>query len=237
MMNYKESVVIMKKELSGYFTTPIAYIVITVFLVITGWFFFSTFFLYNQAELRGFFQLLPLVLSFVVPAVTMRLFSEEKHSGSFEILMTLPVSARDVVLGKLLAGAAFVAIMLAPTLSYAVSAALAGSLDPGPVVGGYLGALLLGLAFSAIGVFASSLSKNQIVAFIIGLSICLVMTLADKFLFFLPSPFLNAVEYIGADFHFRNISRGIIDSRDILYFLSVAAIAFIGTVRLLGDRR
>ncbi|MCU0844865.1 MAG: ABC transporter permease [Spirochaetes bacterium] len=236
-MNYKESVVIMKKELSGYFTTPIAYIVITVFLVITGWFFFSTFFLYNQAELRGFFQLLPLVLSFVVPAVTMRLFSEEKHSGSFEILMTLPVSARDVVLGKLLAGAAFVAIMLAPTLSYAVSAALAGSLDPGPVVGGYLGALLLGLAFSAIGVFASSLSKNQIVAFIIGLSICLVMTLADKFLFFLPSPFLNAVEYIGADFHFRNISRGIIDSRDILYFLSVAAIAFIGTVRLLGDRR
>ncbi len=237
MMNYKESVIIMKKELSGYFTTQIEYIVITVFLVVTGWFFFSTFFLYNQAELRGFFQLLPLVLSFVVPAVTMRLFSEEKHSGSFEILMTLPVSARDVVLGKLLAGAAFVAIMLAPTLSYAVSAALAGSLDPGPVVGGYLGALLLGLAFSAIGVFASSLSKNQIVAFIIALIICLVMTLADKFLFFLPSPFLNAVEYIGADFHFRNISRGIIDSRDILYFLSVAAIAFIGTVRLLGDRR
>ncbi|HSV97670.1 MAG TPA: ABC transporter permease [Spirochaetota bacterium] len=236
-MNYKESVQIMKKELSGYFTTPIAYIVITVFLVITGWFFFSTFFLYNQAELRGFFQLLPLVLSFVVPAVTMRLFSEEKHSGSFEILMTLPVSARDVVLGKLLAGAAFVAIMLAPTLFYAFSAALVGSLDPGPVIGGYLGALLLGLAFSAIGVFASSLTKNQIVAFIIGLIICLVMTLADKFLFFLPSPLLNAVEYIGADFHFRNFSRGIIDSRDILYFLSVAAIAFIGTVRLLEERR
>ncbi len=236
-MNYKEPVVIMKKELSGYFTTPIAYIVITVFLVITGWFFFSTFFLYNQAELRGFFQLLPLVLSFVVPAITMRLFSEEKHSGSFEILMTLPVSARDVVLGKLLAGTAFVAIMLLPTLSYAVSAALVGSLDPGPVVGGYLGALFLGLAFSAVGVFASSLSKNQIVAFIVGLIICLALTLVDKFLFFLPSPFLNAVEYAGADFHFRNISRGIIDSRDILYFLSVAAIAFIGTVRLLEERR
>jgi ABC-type transport system involved in multi-copper enzyme maturation permease subunit len=118
----------------------------------------------------------------------MRLFSEEKHSGSFEILMTLPVSMRDVVLGKLLAGAAFVALMLAPTLSYAVSAALVGSLDPGPVIGGYLGALLLGLAFSAAGVFASSLTRNQIVAFIVGLVICLTLTLIDKFLFFLPAP-------------------------------------------------
>lgn len=236
-MNFKQPLTIMRKELSGYFTTPIAYIVITVFLVITGWFFFSTFFLYNQAELRGFFQLLPLVLSFVVPAVTMRLFSEEKHSGSFEILMTLPVSASDVVLGKLLAGAAFVALMLAPTLSYAVSAALVGSLDPGPVIGGYLGALLLGLAFSAAGVFASSLTRNQIVAFIVGLVICLTLTLIDKFLFFLPAPLQSAIEFMGADFHFRNISRGIIDSRDIVYFLSLAAVAFLGTVRMLEERR
>ncbi len=103
--------------------------------------------------------------------------------------MTLPVSVRDVVLGKLFAGAAFVAIMLVPTLSYAVSAALVGSLDPGPVVGGYLGALLLGLAFSAVGVFASSLSKNQIVAFIIGLIICLVLTLVDNSCSFCLRPF------------------------------------------------
>lgn len=227
----------MKKELMSYFATPIAYIVITVFLIITGWFFFSTFFLYGQAELRGFFQLLPIMLSFVVPAVTMRLFSEEKNTGSFEILMTLPVSTEGVVVGKLLAGTVFVTVMLAPTLFYAISVALVGSLDWGPVLGGYLGAVLLGGAFSAIGVFSSSLSKNQIIAFIIGLAICLVLVLIDKFLFFLPAPLLNIFEYLGADYHFRNISKGIIDSRDILYFLSVIAIALIGTTKILEERR
>ena len=236
-MKFSESTSIMKKELMSYFATPIAYIVITVFLIITGWFFFSTFFLYGQAELRGFFQLLPIMLSFVVPAVTMRLFSEEKNIGSFEILMTLPVSTEGVVVGKLLAGTVFVSVMLAPTLFYAISVALVGSLDWGPVLGGYLGAVLLGGAFSAIGVFSSSLSKNQIIAFIIGLAICLVLVLIDKFLFFLPAPLLNIFEYLGADYHFRNISKGIIDSRDILYFLSVIAIALIGTTKILEERR
>lgn len=236
-MRYRETRAVVRKELASYFATPVAYIVITVFLAVTGWFFFSTFFLYGQAELRAFFQLLPLMLSFVVPAVTMRLFAEEKHSGSFEILMTLPVSTRDVVAGKMLAGSIFVMIMLAPTILYAVSVALVGSLDPGPVIGGYIGAALLGGAYSAIGVFASSLTKNQIVAFIIGLAVCLTLTLVDKFLFFLPSGLLNVLEYLGADYHFRNISRGIIDTRDILYFLSLIAIALIGTTKLIEERR
>jgi len=236
-MRYRETRAVVRKELASYFATPVAYIVITVFLAVTGWFFFSTFFLYGQAELRAFFQLLPLMLSFVVPAVTMRLFAEEKHSGSFEILMTLPVSTRDVVAGKMLAGSIFVMIMLAPTILYAVSVALVGSLDPGPMIGGYIGAALLGGAYSAIGVFASSLTKNQIVAFIIGLAICLTLTLVDKFLFFLPSGLLNVLEYLGADYHFRNISRGIIDTRDLLYFLSLIAIALIGTTKLIEKRR
>jgi len=235
-MKYRESLTIMKKELMGYFTTPIAYIVITVFLIITGWFFFSTFFLYGQAELRAFFQLLPMILSFVVPAVTMRLFAEEKHSGSFEILMTLPVSIEEVVIGKLLAGTVFVAIMLAPTLFYAVSIMFVGSLDFGPVIGGYIGAILLGGAFSGIGVFASALTKNQIVAFIIGVAVCLTLSLIDKFLFFLPSPILNFLEFLGSDYHFRNISRGILDSRDIIYFLSIMAISLIASSKLLEER-
>jgi ABC-2 type transport system permease protein len=226
----------MRKELLGYFTTPVAYIVITVFLVIAGWFFFSTFFLYGQAELRAFFQLLPIILSFVVPAVTMRLFAEEKHSGSFEILMTLPVTATDVVIGKILSGTVFTAIMLVPTLFYAISVAMVGSLDIGPVAGGYIGAILLGGAFAGIGVFSSALTKNQIVAFIIGLAVCLALSLVDKFLFFLPAPVLGFLEYLGADYHFRNISRGIIDSRDILYFLSIMALSLIGTVKILEDR-
>ncbi len=237
MNKSNNALTIMKKELMSYFTTPIAYIVISVFLIVTGWFFFSTFFLYNQAELREFFRLLPVIFAFVIPAVSMRLFSEEKNTGTFEILMTLPVSINDVVIGKLLASTVFVALMLLPTVIYAISVVFIGSLDIGPVVGGYLGALLLGAAFSAIGVFSSSLTKNQIVAFIVGLVICLALTLIDKFLFFLPGSILNIFEYFGADYHFRNITRGIIDSRDIIYFLSVVAIGVIGTKQILEERR
>ena len=237
MNKMNKSFIIMKKELMSYYTTPIAYIVISVFLVVTGWFFFSTFFLYKQAELRDFFKLLPVIFAFTIPAVSMRLFSEEKNIGSFEILMTLPVSIYDVVIGKLLASGVFVILMLLPTIIYALTASLVGAPDYGPIVGGYLGAILLGLAFSSIGVFSSSLTKNQIIAFIIGLLICLFLTLIDKFLFFLPTSILDVMEYLGADYHFRNISRGIIDSRDIIYFLSVTAIGVIGTVQILEERR
>jgi ABC-2 type transport system permease protein len=216
---------ILGKELKSYFIAPIAYIVIAIFLLITGWFFFSTFFLYNQASLRNFFGLLPVIFSFIVPAVTMRLFSEELHAGSYEVLMTLPVTFSEVIIGKFLAAVAFVAVMLLPTLSYAVTIALLGKLDPGPVIGGYIGALFLGALFSAIGLLASALTRNQIIAFIIGMSICFTLTLIDKMLYFLPESFLGALEYVGADFHFQNIAKGILDSRDILYFVSSSFVA------------
>jgi len=209
------------KEFTSYFLSPIAYIVISIFLLVTGWFFFTTFFLYNQANLRNFFALLPLVFSFVIPAITMRLFSEEISTGSYEVLLTMPVTFLDAVLGKFLAGVAFVAAALIPTLAYPITVSFLGRLDWGPVVGGYIGAILLGGAFSAIGLFASSLTRNQITAFIIGMAICFTLTLIDKMLFFLPRSMLGVLEYIGSDFHFQNISKGIIDSRDILYFLSV----------------
>ncbi|MDY6968711.1 MAG: ABC transporter permease subunit [Spirochaetota bacterium] len=237
MNRFKKSFIIMNKELASFFTTPVAYIVITIFLVITGWFFFSTFFLYGQAELRAFFQLLPIIFSFVIPAITMRLFSEEENSGSLEILMTLPLKTFDVVVGKFLASTVFIIIMLIPTLVYAFSISFVGSLDYGPVLGGYFGAVLLGGAYSAVGLFASSITKNQIVAFMIALVICLMLTLLDKFLFFLPASILGFVEYLGADFHFRNISRGIIDSRDLIYFLSVMIIGILVTIQILEERR
>ncbi len=213
---------IFRKEFRTYFVSPIAYIVISIFLLVTGWFFFMTFFLYNQADLRNFFILLPMIFSFVVPAITMRLFSEELNVGSYEILLTLPVTFRDVILGKFLASTAFIAAMLVPTLAYPITVSAIGHLDWGPVAGGYIGAIMLGAAFSAIGLFASSLTRNQIIAFIIGLAICFALTLIDKMLFFLPQSLLGVFEYLGADFHFQNISKGIIDSRDILYFLSVS---------------
>jgi len=220
---------IAQKELKGYFASPIAYIVISIFLIVVGWFFFSTFFLFNQASLRNFFALLPIVFAFVIPAVTMRLFSEEVNVGTYEILLTMPVTFREVVLGKFLAGVAFVAAMLLPTLAYPVTVSLLGDLDWGPVIGGYVGAILLGSAFSAVGLFASSLTRNQIVAFIMGVAICFVLVLIDKILFFLPTPLVGVLEYLGADFHFENISRGILDSRDIFYFLSVTFVGLYAT--------
>ncbi|MBN1932610.1 MAG: ABC transporter permease subunit [Desulfobacterales bacterium] len=212
---------IFSKELKDYFISPIAYIVISVFLLVTGWLFFTTFFLYNQADLRNFFNLLPITFAFVIPAVTMRLFSEEFNVGSYEILLTLPVTFRDIIIGKFLAGVVFIAAILIPTLSYPIFIAFLGQLDWGPVIGGYAGALLLGAAFSAIGLFASALTRNQIIAFIVGLVICFSLTVIDKMLFFFPERLLGVIGYIGADFHFQNISKGIIDSRDILYFLSI----------------
>jgi len=220
---------IFRKELRTYFVSPIAYIVISIFLIVVGWFFFSTFFLFNQASLRSFFTLLPIVFAFVIPAVTMRLFSEELNVGTYELLLTMPVTFREVVLGKFLAGVAFVAAMLLPTLAYPVTVSLLGELDWGPVIGGYVGAILLSSAFSAVGLFASSLTRNQIVAFIVGVAICFALVLIDKILFFLPAPLVGVLQYLGADFHFENISRGILDSRDILYFLSVTFIALYAT--------
>lgn len=220
---------IFKKEFAAYFISPIAYIVISVFLLVTGWFFFMTFFLQNQASLRDFFALLPITFSFVIPAVTMRLFSEELNVGSYEILLTMPVTFRDVILGKFLAAVAFVVAMLLPTLGYAITVSFLGQLDWGPVIGGYAGAVLLGAAFSAIGLFASSITRNQIIAFIVSMAVCFMLTLLDKMLFFLPQSMLAIMEYLGADFHFENISRGIIDSRDILYFLSVVFVSLYGT--------
>jgi ABC-2 type transport system permease protein len=212
---------IMGKELKDFFISPIAYIVISVFLLVTGWLFFSTFFVYNQADMRNFFNLLPLTFAFVVPAITMRLFAEELNTGSYETLLTLPVAFRDIIIGKFLAGVFFVCAILVPTLAYPLFIAWLGELDWGPVVGGYAGAVMLGAAFTALGLFASALTRNQIIAFISGAVICFILTTIDRMLFFFPPPILNVVNYLGASSHFQNVAKGIIDSRDVLYFLSL----------------
>ncbi len=228
---------VMEKELKDYFVTPIAYIVITIFLIVTGWFFFSTFFLYNQANLRSFFTLLPLIFSFVVPAIAMRLFAEELSRGSYELLRTMPLTFSDIILGKFLAGLLMTAALLVPTIAYPISIAFLGQLDWGPVVGGYFGALLLGGAFTAIGLFSSAITHNQIVAFIVGAAICFTLTLISKMLYFFPESVLDILQYLGADFHFSNISKGIIDSRDLIYFFSVIVVALYGTYLVLLQKK
>ena len=225
----RQALSICRKEFNSYFTSPIAYIVIAIFLLVTGWFFFATFFLFNPASLRNFFSLLPSVFAFVVPAVTMRQLAEELNVGSYETLLTLPVGFTDVVLGKFLAAVAFIAAMLVPTLVYPVTVALLGALDWGPVVGGYLGALALGAAFAAVGLFASAVTRNQIVAFIVGLAICFALTLVDQMAIFMPRGFTPVFSYLAADVHFQNVAKGVVDTRDIVYFASVCFVGLYAT--------
>lgn len=217
------------KEFKDYFISPIAYIVISFFLIVTGWFFFSTFFIYGRADLRDFFALLPMTFSFFIPAVTMRMFAEEKNVGSYESLLTMPVSFSHIALGKFFAASAFAAAMLLPTLSYPLFISFIGDVDLGPVAGGYLGAILLGGAYCSIGLFASALTRNQIIAFIIGCAMCFTLAIIDRMLFFIPERLVPIVEYLSANAHFTNISKGIIDSRDLIYFASVIFIFIFST--------
>ena len=232
----KQITIIAIKEFKDYFISPIAYIVISLFLIVTGWFFFSTFFIYGRADLRDFFSLLPITFSFIVPAITMRLFAEEKNVGSYETLLTMPVSFFDIALGKFFAATLFTVSMLVPTLSYPLFISFIGQLDPGPVAGGYIGAVFLASAYCAMGLFASSLTRNQIVSFIIGCALCFTLTILDRLLFFMPPKIISVVNYIGASSHFMNISKGIIDSRDILYFVSVVFIFIFSTYIVMHEK-
>ena len=224
------ALVIMKREMGAYFASPIAYIVTGLFLLIAGILFFLFFFLQNRAELRSYFSLLPVLFSFFIPALTMRLFAEEKRNGSLETLLTLPVTVTGVVAGKYLAAFISAAVMVAPTLLYIIPLVIFGSPDFGPVIGGFLGALFLCAAFSAIGVFASSITKNQIIAFFVGFIICIILTMIDSFLIFLPTQIVNMLSYISANAHFTSVSRGIIDTRDLIYFISLTVFFFYATV-------
>jgi ABC-2 type transport system permease protein len=233
----RQALLIFNKEFKDYFLSPIAYIVIAVFLLVTGWLFFSTFFGYGQADLRHFFNLLPLIFALVVPVITMRLFSEELNVGSYEILLTLPVTFQDIILGKFMAGVAFVTAILLPTLAYPIFISFLGDLDWGVVVGSYIGSFLLGAAFTAIGLLASSLTRNQIIACIVGMAICAVLAIIDKMLFFFPQSILNVVAYLSASIHFENIAKGIVDSRDVLYFLSIVFIGLYATHLVMQEKK
>jgi ABC-2 type transport system permease protein len=224
---------IFRRELRSYFNSPVAYVVIIVFLGIIGWFFTSNLFLMNVASLRVVFELVPLVFLFFVPAITMRLLAEEKKSGTLELLTTKPVRDVEIILGKFLAAWALLAAALAPTLLYVVSVGLLGSLDIGPVFTGYLGLLLMGGVYVAIGLLASSLTENQIVAFIISFLIILALFLMDKVLMYVPEAFASTLEFLAIDYHFSNIARGVIDSRNIIYFGSLLGMSlYLATVSL-----
>lgn len=229
--------VMVKRELSAWFNSFIVWLVTSLFILITGFMFFSTFFLANEADLRYFFELLPVLFAFFIPAITMRLFSEETRSGSLETLLTLPVSAEDAVLGKYLAALISCASLLVPSLFYVLACCVFGSPDAGPIIGGYLGAIFLAAAFCSIGLFASAISKNQIVAFFTAFAICIVLAMIDQFAIILPAGIADFLTYFSAATHFSSVSKGIIDSRDILYFLTLTLIFLGFTVKAVKARR
>ena len=224
---------ISKRELRTYFNSPVAYIVVTVFMLLAGYLFFNTVFIEKQAEMRGYFGLVPMLFTFIIPAMTMRLIAEEKGSGTIELLITMPVRDWEVVVGKFLAALGLLAVLLALTLVYAFTLASIGPIDKGPTFGGYLGLLLMGASYVAIGVMASSFTRNQIVAFILAFAICFALYLFGRVVQIVPPALQPIISFLSIDNHFESISRGVIDTRDIIYYLSVIAVSLvIATVSL-----
>lgn len=227
-----------KKELMSYFNSPIAYIFIGVFLIAGNWLFFNAFFLAGQASLRNYFALLPWIFLFLSPAITMRLWAEEKKSGTMELLLTLPVTDWQAVLAKFFSALAFLFFSLILSVTLPISAAYLGNLDKGPVIGGYLSALFLGGSYLALGLFISSLTKNQIIAFILSLAASFAFFImgADFVLAGAPAIFAPIMKYFGLGSHFYNIAKGVIDTKDIIYYLSFIFLFLWLNVRVIERR-
>lgn len=213
------------RELRAYFDGPVAYIVVVTFLAVTGWLFFSQLFLVDRATARMLFAPSPfspsLLIVVLAPAVTMRLIAEERKTGTIELLTTMPITDTQAVLGKFLAAFGLLAVALVLTLAYPISVSLIGSLDWGPVVAGYIGLLLFSASLLAIGIFCSSLTDNQIVAFIVGFLVCAALYYVYWLQILLPPTWAPLLEYSSVSYHLDNMARGVIDSRDVLYYLSL----------------
>lgn len=230
---------IFKKEFKSYFNSPIAYIFITFFLGISSWLFFRTFFISAQADMRGLFGLMPWIFLFFIPAVTMKLWAEEKKLGTAEILMTLPIRDYEVVIGKFLASFGLLAVTALFSLGLPISVIILGDPDGGTVICGYLGLLLMGGAYLSIGLFASTLTENQIVAFILGISACFLLLIIGEeiVLFSTPGWLYPIFSYLGLGTHYSSILRGVIDSRDIIYYLSIMGFFLYLSTLLIESRK
>jgi len=229
---------IYRKELRSFFTSPMAYIFLVVFALVNGYFFTNTFFLYGQSDMRALFSIVPLVYLFFIPAVSMGLISREKSIGTIEIISTLPIKERDIVLGKYMAGLSLILVALCTTFLHYITLINVGTnIDHGAVFTGYLGLALLGGVYTSIGVFSSSLTENQVVAFIVGIAIVLMFFLMDKLLVFMPAYLAGVIQYLSTDFHLSNISRGVIDTRNLIYFGSVIGFFLFMTTRVLESRK
>jgi ABC-2 type transport system permease protein len=231
------ALVISRREIRTYFNSPVAYIVVTVFTIITGYLFFTQLFLEKQADMRGFFGIMPLLYTFLIPAITMRLLADEKGSGTLELLITMPVRDWEVVVGKFLAAMALLAAALGLTLVFVATVRVLGPLDRGPTIGGYIGLLLMGGSYVAIGVMCSSFTRNSIVAFIVAFAISFALFLFARLTQFVPQSLQPVISFLSTEGHFENISRGVVDSRDVVYYLSLIGICLLVATTSLESRK
>ena len=230
--------IIFKKELKSYFNSPMAYIFLVVFAIVTGYFFTNTFFLFNQSNMRALFNIVPLVYLFFIPAITMGLIAREKNIGTMEVISTLPIKDVEFVVGKFLSALSLIALGLVFTFIHFFTLMNVGTnIDYGAVFTGYLGLLMLGAVYASVGTFASSVTDNQVIAFIISVFIVLVFFLMDKMLYFMPVSIAGVIQYLSVDYHLSNISRGVIDSRNIIYFAPLIGFFLFTTVRVLEIRK
>ena len=232
------AIVIFKRELRSIFDSPMAYVFLVVFTLLNGWFFTTTFFLYGQSDLRTLFNIVPLVYLFFIPGITMGLISREKGLGTIEIISTLPIEDRDIVIGKYLSAVSLIGIALFSTSLHLITLMRFGnSIDYGAVFTGYLGLLLVGAVYASIGIFSSAVTDNQVISFIIGIAIIFIFWIFDKILVFMPDMLAGIIQYISVEYHLSNMSRGVIDTRNLIYFGSVIGFFLFMTTRLVESRR
>ena len=238
--------IIAKRELLGYFNSPVAYVFTVIFLLLIGFFTFMMggFFRTDEASLAAFFVWHPWLYMFLVPAVGMRLWAEERRLGTLELLFTMPVTVTQAVLGKFLAGCIFLAFALALTLPMPITVAWLGEPDLGPIFTGYIGSLLIACTYLAVTGMTSAFTRNQVISFITSLVICLLLVLAG----FPPvtnlllkwgasGSLVDVAAYMSIIFHFDSLQRGVLDFRDILYFASIATFCLFTTGVALKNRR
>ncbi|MDL2269039.1 ABC transporter permease [Desulfosarcina sp. OttesenSCG-928-A07] len=235
---------IMKRELAGYFGSPVAYVFLVIFLLLSGFFTFylSRFFEAGQADLQGFFQWHPWLFMFLVPAVAMRLWAEERRLGTLELLFTFPVTPTEAILGKFLAAWCFIGIALFLTFPLVLTTLYLGSPDLGVTFCAYVGSFLMAGVFLSVGSMTSALTRSQVVSFILAVVICLFLILAgfppiiQMFSGWAPLWLVDGVASISVITHFAAISRGVLDLRDILYYLSVMGFMIVVNGVILQNR-
>ena len=226
------------RELVGFFNSPMAYIFLVIFAIVNGYFFTNRFFLFGQSDLRSLFDIIPLVFLFFIPAITMGLIARENDIGTMEIMSTLPLSTVEFVMGKFFAALCLILLgLLATTIHFITLVFVGTNIDYGAIFSGYLGLALMGATFAAIGTYASSVTQNQVVAFIIGLFMVRIIFMLDKTLIFVPTSIAGLLQFLAIEYHLSNMSRGVIDSRNLIYFISMIGFFLFLTIQTLEVRR